>query len=241
MLVATFGPSTAWQGREIIWDVDHFILVGHGAIPAAGVLDYDRRGQLLWAQPQYRSWAADVDRWETRGQPAIGSWGAAGFAGSEGAATSGAATFSAASSGGAPSRRFPTWGIVVLAVAGVLLVVSVIIAATVPQFLMHTGETLAKDFIVESNVRSIQTGIQSYAAQHGGAFPAAGEVNSVDMMQYIQAWPVNPYTDLPMSDGGGVGNFRYDVSADGGAYKLIGYGRDGSAVIELTGGDATSV
>ena len=51
MLVATFGPSTAWQGREIIWDVDHFILVGHGAIPAAGVLDYDRRGQLVWADP----------------------------------------------------------------------------------------------------------------------------------------------------------------------------------------------
>ena len=35
---------------------------------------------------------------------------------------------------------------------------------------------------------------------------------------------MNPYTDLPMSDGGGVGNFRYDLSADGGAYKLIGYG-----------------
>ena len=38
-----------------------------------------------------------------------------------------------------------------------------------------------------------------------------------------------------------MGNFRYDVSADGGAYKLIGYGRDGSVVIELSGGDATSV
>ncbi len=55
MLVATFGPSTAWQGREIIWDVDHFILVGHGAIPAAGVLDYDRRGQLLWTEPALRA------------------------------------------------------------------------------------------------------------------------------------------------------------------------------------------
>ena len=68
MLVATFGPSTAWQGREIIWDVDHFILVGHGAIPAAGVLDYDRRGQLMWAQPEYRAWAAQVDHWETGGR-----------------------------------------------------------------------------------------------------------------------------------------------------------------------------
>ena len=67
MLVATFGPSTAWQGREIIWDVDHFILVGHGAIPAAGVLDYDRRGQLLWGDPGFRSWVTAVDRWENGG------------------------------------------------------------------------------------------------------------------------------------------------------------------------------
>jgi competence protein ComGC len=228
MLVATFGPSTAWQGREIIWDVDHFILVGHGAVPAAGVLDYDRRGQLVWAQPEYRAWAARVGQWETGGRPASGA--GAGFGGASGAATS-----------GAPARKFPTWGIVVLAVVGVLLVLSVIIAVLVPQFIMRTGETLTKDFIVQSNVRSIQTGIEAYAAQHGGAFPASGEVNSVGMIQYIQAWPVNPYTDLPMSDGGGMGNFRYDVSADGGAYKLIGYGRDGTAVIEVSGGTGTSV
>ena len=230
MLVATFGPSTAWQGREIIWDVDHFILVGHGAIPAAGVLDYDRRGQLIWARPEYRAWVAQVDRWETGGGQPGGAARAAGFGGAYGAAAP-----------GVTSRRFPTWVIVVLAVAGVLLVVSIIVAVTVPQFLLHTGETLTKDFIVESNVRSIQTGIETYAAEHGGAFPPPGEVNSIGMSRYISVWPVNPYTDLPMSDGGGVGNYRYDVSADGGAYKLIGYGRDGAVVIELSGGTGTSV
>ena len=79
MLVATFGPSTAWQGREIIWDVDHFILVGHGAVPAAGVLDYDRRGQLLWADPALRPWVAEIDRWENSGRqsPPAGAVGAA--------------------------------------------------------------------------------------------------------------------------------------------------------------------
>ena len=224
MLVATFGPSTAWHGREIIWDVDHFILVGHGGIPAAGVLDYDRRGQLVWARPEYRAWVAQVDRWETGGQPA------AGFGGAYGAAAP-----------GVTARRFPTWVIVVLVVAGVLLVVSIIVAVTVPPFILRTGETLTKDFIVESNVRSIQTGIEAYAAEHNGAFPPPGEVNRVGLSRYITVWPVNPYTDLPMGDGGGVGNFRYDVSADGGAYKLIGYGRDGAVVIELSGGTGTSV
>ena len=122
-----------------------------------------------------------------------------------------------------------------------LLVLSVIVAVTVPQFLIRTGETLTKDFIVESNVRSIQTGIETYATEHGGAYPAPGEVNSVGLSRYISAWPVNPYTELPMSDGGGMGNFRYDVSADGGAYKLLGYGRDGTVIIELSGGTGASV
>ena len=108
MLVATFGPSTAWQGREIIWDVDHFILVGHGAIPAAGLLDYDRRGQLLWAQPGYRTWAAQVDRWETGGQPSAGSWGAAGFSGASGAARAAPAPLRPVASPPGPSWSSPS-------------------------------------------------------------------------------------------------------------------------------------
>ena len=36
-----------------------------------------------------------------------------------------------------------------------------------------------------------------------------------------------------MVDGGGAGNFRYDVSDNGHAYKPIGYGRNGQQIIEL--------
>ncbi len=106
---------------------------------------------------------------------------------------------------------------------------------------MRTTENFARDALVQAGVRSIQTGVESYAAEHGGAYPRPGEVNSLDLTRYISAWPANPYTDLPMSDGGGAGDFRYDVSPDGGAYKLIGYGRDGAVVIELGGGTDTSV
>ena len=106
---------------------------------------------------------------------------------------------------------------------------------------MSTTETIAHDAAVRSGVRTIQVGIESYAAEHGGQYPAAGEVNGVGLNHYISAWPVNPYTDLPMADGGGAGNYRYDVSADGGAYKLTGYGRDGQMVIDLSGGSSTSV
>ena len=50
-------PQHGLAGPRDHWDVDHFILVGHGALPAAGVLDYDRRGQLLWAEPGSRAWS----------------------------------------------------------------------------------------------------------------------------------------------------------------------------------------
>ena len=52
---------------------------------------------------------------------------------------------------------------------------------------------------------------------------------------------MNPYTQLPMADGGGEGNFRYDLSSDGGAYRLIGYGSGGKTVIELSGGTVDTV
>ena len=106
---------------------------------------------------------------------------------------------------------------------------------------MRTTETIAHDAAVRSGVRTIQVGIESYAADHGGQYPPADEVDWVGLSRYISVWPVNPYTDRPMAAGGGAGDFRYDVSADGGAYKLTGYGGDGQMVIELSGGSDTSV
>ena len=228
MLVATFGPTTAGQGREIIWDVDRFILVGHGAIPAAGVLDYDRLGQLVWTRPELRSWVADVDRWETGGRPAAGS------------TTAGAP---AAAGGAAPSGRrgLPAWAIVLIVVAVAFVVISAIVGAIVVPLIVKTTESIAHDAAVRSGARTIQVGIESYAADHNGQYPPAGGVNGVGLSHYISAWPVNPYTDLPMADGGGAGTFRYDVSPDGGAYKLTAYGHDGQVVIDLIGGSDVSV
>jgi len=223
MLVATFGPTTAWQGREIIWDVDRFILVGHGAIPAAGVLDYDRLGQLVWTQPELRAWVAEVNRWETGGQPATARAAAAGGA-------------------GAPGRRgLPAWVIVLIVVGVAFVILSAVIGAVLPGFIMRATENMADDAAVRSGVRAIHASIESYAATHGGQFPPAGEVNAVGLGAYISAWPVNPYTGLPMVDGGGAGNYRYDVSPDGGVYKLTGYGRDGQVLIDLSGGSGRSV
>lgn len=227
MLVATFGPTTGWQGREIIWDVDHFILVGHGAIPAAGVLDYDRRGQLIWADPVLRAWVAQVDRWENGGV----------------STPPGGGTRPPAAGPDTRTTRsgVPVWVIVVIAVVVGASILAVGAAALVPALVSHTTRSLANDMLVRVGTHTIQTGIESYATEHGGRFPAPGEVNAVGLSRYISSWPRNPYTDRPMADGGGEGDFRYDVSTDGGAYRLIGYGRDGKTVIQLSGGTQTTV
>lgn len=122
MLVATFGPTTGWEGREIIWDVDRFILVGHGAVPAAGVLDYDRRGQLLWAQPELRAWVVEVDRWETGGRPRGGS-----EAGTR-------------SSGGG----LPAWAIALIAGAVALVVIGLVAGALLIPVWRARGSTSPK-------------------------------------------------------------------------------------------------
>jgi type II secretory pathway pseudopilin PulG len=231
MLVATFGPTTGWQGREIIWDVDRFILVGHGAVPAAGVLDYDRLGQLVWTSPELRAWVASVAQWEAGGQAAspgrIASYAGAGSAGGGAAATG--------------RRGLPAWAIVLIVLGAAFVVLSIVMAIVVPMVVVRATETLSNDAAVRDGVRTIQLGIESYAAEHNGTYPAAGEVNGVGLGGYLSMWPTNPYTDLPMADGGGAGNFRYTPGGAGGAYRLTGYGRDGKVVIELGGGSDTTI
>ena len=219
MLVATFGPTTGWEGREIIWDVDRFILVGHGAVPAAGILDYDRRGQLIWAQPELRAWVVEVDRWETGGRARGGS-----EAGTR-------------SSGGG----LPAWAIALIAGAVALVVIGLVAGALLIPRLARTGEHLAKDAVVRVGAETIHAAIESYALDHQGRYPPAGTINEQGLAPYITAWPFNPYSGAPMADGGGDGNFRYDISPDGGAYRLTVYGRGSGVLVRFSGGRDTSV
>lgn len=56
MLIATFGPSTGWAGKTITREGDVFTLEGHGLITTADVMEYDRQGQLVWANDGTRAW-----------------------------------------------------------------------------------------------------------------------------------------------------------------------------------------
>jgi hypothetical protein len=56
MLIATFGPTTAWQGKLITWAEGAFMLEGHGVVTAADVMEYDRQGHLIWVDEGTRAW-----------------------------------------------------------------------------------------------------------------------------------------------------------------------------------------
>ena len=55
MLIATFGPSTGWLNKTIIFENDTFVL-SHGPITAVDVMHYDQQGHLIWANDGMRAW-----------------------------------------------------------------------------------------------------------------------------------------------------------------------------------------
>ena len=56
MLIATFGPSTGWVGKTIIFENNVFVLQDHGPITASDVMRYDQQGHLVWANDGTRAW-----------------------------------------------------------------------------------------------------------------------------------------------------------------------------------------
>jgi hypothetical protein len=60
MLIATFGPSTAWVGKTISYDDGQFMLEDVGQVTAQAVAEYDRQGHLAWAYDGLREWAYQV-------------------------------------------------------------------------------------------------------------------------------------------------------------------------------------
>ena len=59
-MIATFGPTTGWHGRRIIYDAGRIVIEGVGSVSAPGVLSYEEQGQIEWASPAMRDWLVGV-------------------------------------------------------------------------------------------------------------------------------------------------------------------------------------
>ena len=152
----------------------------------------------------------------------------------------------------APARQgggMPGWAIALIVVAVVVFVVAPIVAvvvgfgllANVAQDVVPMVEDqidLANERAVRDGVTSIQSGVEAWAADHGGRYPAADKVDQFGLaspsgLSYVDPWPQNPYAGGAMTQGRGEGQFVYVRGPKGGSYTLAGYGAGGVLLIAL--------
>jgi hypothetical protein len=91
----------------------------------------------------------------------------------------------------------------------------------------------AKDAQVRSGADAIAAAIARYSA-YSHVYPATGTVvpgGSLEEFLPTASWPVNPYTQTPMTGGGGFGDFTYTLNADGSGYQLLAHLGDGTEYV----------
>ncbi len=159
-------------------------------------------------------------------------------------ASAGAAPPPAATGGGLPG-----WALALIIVGVVLLVAIPVVLVVAPFFLIgnmvqdvapiiNEQIDLSRESSVRDGVTSIQSGIEAWAADHKGRYPAPVRVSAAglvtpDGLSYVDPWPSNPYAGGAMSQGSGAGQFLYVRGPKGASYSLTGYGSDGGALITV--------
>jgi hypothetical protein len=259
MLVATFGPSTGWAGRTITHDGGRFLLEGFGPVTARAVLDYDANGQLDWAYAGLPEWVLQVELAEraamssgstpwTAQPPAQPQVGVAGFVLSLVGFIFPIAWIVGLVLCWLDVRRarrddlphgLALAGLIIsavgtaLSVVGVLLfVVSFASFATMLPTILGQAEA-GDDWTTKEGIHSIEVGVQSWAVDHKNIYPDASEVTESGLASYVDDWPTNPFTGLPMAQGTARGDFTYTAAPDGASFQLTGIGRDGLPIITV--------
>ena len=236
MLVATFGPTTAWAGKTVTWDGNQFVLEGYGRIPGSALVDYDQQGHLQWASAELRSWAWAYAHWETSGAaPVQAATQTRAVAQPLTTAQPWATTQPYAAARPAARKPFPVWAIILIVIAALIPVGGLFAAIVIPMVLVQDQHS--KEAAVKEGTHSLQVGIQQWALDHQNQYPSAFDLSQAAMASYIDVWPTNPYTGAPMMEGTSPGDFGYEVSPDGSSFHLVGYGEDGKIVMDVgTGG-----
>jgi hypothetical protein len=143
----------------------------------------------------------------------------------------------------------PGWVIALIVVAVVIFVVGPVVAV-VAGFAFVAGVVgdvvpLVQDEVrqaderaVRDGVTSIKAGVEAWAAEHDGGYPAAGRVRQAGLTSaagspLVDPWPRNPYAGGAMTQGGGEGQFIYVRGPEGRSYTITGHGPGGVPLITL--------
>lgn len=79
------------------------------------------------------------------------------------------------------------------------------------------------DQAVIAAIGRLQAGIIAWKNANGGLYPAPAEVSATGgVADYVDPWPLNPFTNAPMQQGGNAGDYVYEQLDGGQNYRLTG-------------------
>ena len=120
-----------------------------------------------------------------------------------------------------------------LVIAGAVLLLAMGCGAPTVKITIGTPSPDAV-YAIKEGIHAIDIAVRSYAVDNNDVYPEPSLVNESGLADYVSGnspWPTNPYTDQPMSQGTGPGDYAYTLSAD--AFELVGYGEGGKAVFTV--------
>ena len=110
----------------------------------------------------------------------------------------------------------------------VVIIIGILAAIAIPLYVGQRNK--AKEAAVKEDVHTIQVGVMSYAADHGGAYPSTDYVTftpddkTADNLgnRYLDNWPTNAWTGQPMKNTGSNVLYNSDFSSMAGLKTLRG-------------------
>ena len=121
----------------------------------------------------------------------------------------------------------------------VIAIISIIAALMVPNFVGVKDR--AKEVAVKSVMHSVQLAVESYNMENE-AYPMGNNISLKELYDnylsqggYMAQVPLNPFTGKAYAEADQAGKIIYFYDDTSGAYKLVGYKRNGfSKLLELS-------